>query len=773
MSGTLNSLLGFSLPVVLLTIAALVLLGIVVWRGRRAAVLSRAANQLDGIVRDGRYADRVRSNGPGELLAASANQLLEQIAIKELQISERERSLVGLLSGLHEAVAVHREGIVFANERFALTVGPAEARHLIGKSMAELVHPDYKELVTDHLRRALAGAPGLDRLEVELQPQRDQTARVELSAVRIDYQGGPALLLTMLEMGPRATTVPALSRARSTAWDTLDSLGEGIITTDVNGRIDYVNRAGEQLVGVSAGDALGKTITDIITLVDENDRRSLGDPVRQCLTTQAKVTVGRRGLMISRGGSDERSVELTVTPLKAHKGDLGGAVVVVRDVSELRGIARQMSYQASHDALTGLVNRREFERRLDESLEAANATSARHVLCYLDLDRFKVVNDSCGHMAGDTMLREVAALIKETVRDSDTVGRLGGDEFGLLLVGCPLEKARQIADDVVRKIADYRFVWKDKIFNIGVSVGLVEISRDSGAPDEIMSAADSACYVAKKQGNHVHVYSARDESVARHRGEIHWLQKLQVALKENRFELMAQPIIATATAPTQGPALEVLLRLQDDAVPGGISPTEFLRAAERYRLMGDVDRWVVQAALTALARGSLRVPSDRSIAINLSGQTLGDPQFLEFVVDCLDRTGIMADQVCFEVTENSVITNIEHAQRFIGVLHGMGCRFALDDFGRGLSSFGNLKNLSLDYLKIDGSFIRNLAADTVNQAMVAAMIKLARTLNFQVVAEQVEDLGALETATKMGVDFVQGYHLGRPQPLARAVSRMS
>ena len=217
----------------------------------------------------------------------------------------------------------------------------------------------------------------------------------------------------------------------------------------------------------------------------------------------------------------------------------------------------------------------------------------------------------------------------------------------------------------------------------------------------------------------------------------------------------------------------MLLRLQDDSIPGGISPVEFLRAAERYRLMSDVDRWVVQAALTALARGAIRLPPNRSIAINLSGQTLGDPQFLEFVVDCLDRTGVIADQVCFEVTENSVITNIEHAQRFIGVLHGMGCRFALDDFGRGLSSFGNLKNLSLDYLKIDGSFIRNLAVDTVNQAMVAAMIKLARTLNFQVVAEQVEDAGALEAATRMGVDFVQGYHIGRPQPLARVVARAS
>jgi diguanylate cyclase (GGDEF)-like protein len=443
-------------------------------------------------------------------------------------------------------------------------------------------------------------------------------------------------------------------------------------------------------------------------------------------------------------------------------------VVVVRDVSELRGITRQMSYQASHDALTGLVNRREFERRLEEALEMAHSNEARHVLCYLDLDRFKVVNDTCGHMAGDGMLREVAALIKEAVRDSDTVGRLGGDEFGLLLVGCPLDKARQIADDVVRKISDYRFVWKDKIFNIGISVGLIEISRESGAPDEVMSAADSACYVAKKQGNHVHVYSARDEAVARHRGEIQWLQRLQSALKDNRFELMAQPIIA-AVATQTGPALEVLLRLQDDDVPGGISPAEFLRAAERYRLMSDVDRWVVQTSLTALGRGGIRLPDSRSLAINLSGQTLGDPQFLEFVVDMLDRTGVSPLQLCFEVTENSVITNIEHAQRFIGVLHGMGCQFALDDFGRGLSSFGNLKNLSLDYLKIDGTFIRNLATDSVNQAMVAAMIKLARTLNFQVIAEQVEDAGALDAAKKMGVDFLQGFYLGRPQPLARIV----
>ena len=753
-----------------LAVAVLLLLGFILWRERRSAALTRAAGQLEAIVRSGKFAERVRVAGPASEFAENANRLLEQMAMKDLMIGERERSLVGLLAGLQEAVAVHRDHIVFANERFAALTGAREAEHLTGKQIADLLHPDYTELVIEHLHRSLAGKPGLERLEIELHPDTEGgTARVELTAVRIDYQGGPALLLTLLEMGPRS--LPASTPARSgrpTAWETLDSLGEGIVTTDVSGRIDYVNQAGEQLIGASAVDALGKSITDIVQLLDEGDRRSLGDPVRHCLATQSRVTAGRRGLMISRNGSEERSVELTVTPLKGQKGDLVGTVIVVRDVSELRGLTKQMSYQASHDALTGLVNRREFERRLEEALQTAHTNEAKHVLCYLDLDRFKAVNDTCGHMAGDGMLREVAALIKETVRDSDTVGRLGGDEFGLLLVGCPLDKARQIADDVVRKISDYRFVWKDKIFNIGISVGLIEISRESGAPDEVMSAADSACYVAKKQGNHVHVYSARDEAVARHRGEIQWLQRLQSALKDNRFELMAQPIIASSATET-GPALEVLLRLQDDNVPDGISPAEFLRAAERYRLMGDVDRWVVQTALTALGRGGIRLPAKRSLAINLSGQTLGDPQFLEFVVDVLDRTGVAPTQLCFEVTENSVITNIEHAQRFIGVLHGMGCQFALDDFGRGLSSFGNLKNLSLDYLKIDGTFIRNLAVDSVNQAMVAAMIKLARTLNFQVIAEQVEDAGALDAAKKMGVDFLQGYYLGRPQPLARVV----
>jgi len=766
MSWVLGSLL-------LLALAGLV--GMVILRQRDARRVSAAAEHLATAAHTALPLRTDQMIGITAPLGARLSPFIDQLAATQRRARDQDRQLVRVLSTMREPVAVHSDRLMFVNQAFANLLGKSTPAALFGQPLAEFVPAPYAELLRNHLRRALRAEAVPARLELEFHPVEGEVARVELSHQRLEFQGEQALLLGVTEMTPRVShdSAPA-TRPRTTAWETMDSLGEGIITTDDKSRVEYLNRAAELLTGVTIAEALGREFSELVKLVDELDRHELPDPVQQALTTQARVSAGRRSLMLTRTG-EERSVDLSVSPLKSPYGDQTGTVVLMRDVSELRGLTRQMSYQASHDALTGLVNRREFERRLQEIIDSAHASVARHVLCYLDLDRFKAVNDTSGHLAGDSLLREVAALIKDTVRDSDTVGRLGGDEFGLILSGCPLEKATQIAEDVVRKVHDYRFVWKDKIFTIGVSVGLVEIGRESGTMEEVMSAADSACYVAKRQnglGNHVHVYSARDEAVARQRGEIHWLQKLQTALKEHQFELLAQPIVAVLPSlRDDGPALEVFLRLRDEHVPDGISPVEFLRAAERYRLMVDVDRWVVQTALTALGRGGIRLPEGRSLAINLSGQTLADATFLEFVVETLDHTGVMPQQICFEVTENAVTANIEHARRFIGVLHGMGCRFAMDDFGRGLSSFGNLKLLAIDYLKIDGSFIRNLAADTVNQAMVSAMVKLARTLNFQIIAEQVEDAASLDAARRMGVDFVQGFELARPQPLARVVMR--
>jgi diguanylate cyclase (GGDEF)-like protein/PAS domain S-box-containing protein len=729
----------------------------------------RAVNEFsDQIVRlasegtSGRVGFEAEPKGLGQL-GSAVNRLLENLEQRGARLLDREQLFQRLVETVHDAVLVHRDHILFANARF-LALLNLSAADVVGRPLTDFVSPEYRELVASSLRRRLAGEAAPERFEIELLGAHAQVTRVELTSTLIDSAGEAALLLTALEMLPE--TAPPLP-ARPRAMVTLDAMGESVITVDADGRIDYINHAAENLLSQRFDQVMGKAFGEVATLVDETDRRSLGDPVRKALVTGGRVTMGRRAVLVPASAGPERSVEISVTPLRFDGKDIVGLVLVLHDTSELRGLTRQMTYQASHDALTGLVNRREFERRLQEAMDSAQTGNVGHALCYLDLDRFKVVNDTCGHTAGDNMLREVASLIKEAVRDSDTVGRIGGDEFALLLVGCPLEKARQIADDVVRSVNEYRFVWKDKIFNIGVSIGLVEIGRDGGAIEDIMNSADSACYAAKKQGGlHVHVYSAREEANARHSGEIHWLQKLQGALRDNKFELYYQPIVHAQVGGSSGPAIEVFVRLLGEKGQPGSPPADFIRAAERYRLMPHIDRWVVQAVLSALGRGGMKLPPNRSVAINIAGQTLGDADFLEFVVDCFDHTGANPGDICFEVTESSVVANLDHARRFLAVLHGMGCEFALDDFGSGLTSFSTLRTLPMDYLKIDGSFIKNLAGDAVNQALVAAMIELSRSLNFRVVAEHVEDQLSLDTVTGMGIDFVQGFMVGRPLPLS-------
>jgi diguanylate cyclase (GGDEF)-like protein/PAS domain S-box-containing protein len=758
--------------VALFSISAVLAVGIAVlfvWKRRQERAVTDFSEQIRRLTFESGKAGRIVLEGKPESLGqlgSAVNKLLENLEDRGANAQGREQLFQHLVETVHDAVLVHRHEILFANTRFLTLLG-MKANEVIGRPLSDFVVPEYVELVVNNLRRRLNDEPAAERYEVELAGSHGVVTRVELSSTVIDSDGQTALLLTALEMMPEASISSLIPASRPRSMVTLDAMGESVITVNTEGRIDYINHSAETLLSQRVDQVIGKSFAEVASLVDEADRRSLGDPVRMALTAGGRVSMGRRAVLVPVNGAAERSVELSVSPLTSDTKEPLGLVLVLHDTSELRGLTRQMTYQASHDALTGLVNRREFERRLQEAMESAQTGNAAHALCYLDLDRFKVVNDTCGHTAGDNMLREVATIIKEAVRDSDTVGRIGGDEFALLLAGCPLEKARQIADDVVRSVADYRFIWKDKIFNIGVSIGLVEIGPSGGAIEDLMSSADSACYVAKKQGGvHVHVYSAREEVTARHSGEIQWLQKLQTALRENKFELYYQQIVPARISALRGPALEVFLRMPGENGEPGAAPAEFIRAAERYRLMPHVDRWVVQAVLSALGRGGMKLPEGRSVAINIAGQTLGDAEFLEFVVDCFDHTGASPADICFELTESAVVANLDHARRFIGVLHGMGCEFALDDFGSGLSSFATLKTLPMDYLKIDGSFIRSLAVDTVNQAMVAAMVELSRSLNFRIVAEQVEDQQSLDTVRNMGIDFVQGFIVGRPQPLS-------
>jgi len=754
--------------------ASLIVLGGMLYfmRRRWSARVSRLNETLSRIAEQHRFTERLTvSSRHDELtrLEGTVNKMFDALADKDKKLREREELFRTLAESVQESIIVHREDIIYVNPRAAQRRGLRQD-DLIDRPVLDLVHPDYRAIAERQLRAQLAGEHPA-RVELKMLDRAGDGYWCESSGIVIEYQGQPAVLSTAIDITHRKAIEEALVREKERAQVTLESIGEGVVTCDTEGLIEYLNGAAEQLLGRTREQARGRRLLEMVNLVDEADRKPLGDPVAQCLAERRRVDLGRRALLLS-GDEREYSIELSVAPIR-DASSIVGVVIVLHDVTELRGLARQMSYQASHDPLTGLHNRREFERRLEDGLQAAHSGNTGHVLCYLDLDRFKAVNDTCGHIAGDNMLREVAGLIKEEVRDSDVVARLGGDEFGMLLFGCPLDKARQIAEDVCTAVRDYRFVWRDKIFDIGVSIGLVEIGRESGTVIDALSAADSACYVAKQHGrSRVHVYSARDEALARHRGEIKWLQMLQRALKENRFDLLAQPIVALGGEARQGhgPAYEILLRMRDEG-GGSIAPGDFLQAAERYHLMPSVDRWVVQTTLSALANGALRLPDMRCCTINISGQTLGDAQFLEFVVDCLDRTGVRPSQICFEVTESSVMSNLTHAGRFIGVLHGVGCKFALDDFGSGLGALTNLKSLAMDYMKIDGSFIQGLERDTVNQAMVTAMLNLARTLAIQVIAEQVETQASLETVRAMGLDFAQGYAIGRPKALAQAVAR--
>ncbi|HEV7986256.1 MAG TPA: EAL domain-containing protein [Steroidobacteraceae bacterium] len=750
-------------------VAALLLLVLFFLQRRQLAALDEVSRQVQRTAIGGSLKTRIELQTDQPELAAlvtAVNHLLARAAVAADQVMPSSAPIGALGDRVHEAVLIHGRSIRYANRQFASLVGcPVE--DLIGRRLADLVPPEYTELVADNMRRRLLGEAAAERYEIDLTGMQGQNARLELSTWPIDHEGEQALLIVGVEVLP-TQTVEALqpTERRGRARLALESLPEALITIDTDGKVEHLNPAAARLLGTDAAAASGKALDEVVRVVEDSDRKLLTEPVKQALATGSPLNIGPRAIMI-RGASGERLIELSAAPIRVETGESLGVVALLHDVTEVRGLARQMSYQATHDALTGLLNRRDFERRLQDAIETAHRGESTHVLCYLDLDRFKGINDSSGHQAGDAMLREAAKILRDAVRDSDTVARIGGDEFGMLLVGCPLEKARQIADDVYRAVKDFRFVWKDKIFNVGVSIGLVEIAHDSGSIEELLAAADSACYVAKGQGGHVAVYSARDEVFARQTGEIQWLQTLQAALRDSRFDLYCQPIVASFAANDEGPAMEVLVRLRND-VGEELPPLEFLRAAERYRLMGLIDRWVVQTTLTALGRGAIELAAKRSIAINISGQTLADAQFLEFVVECFDSTGASPSQICFEIAESTVVANFEQARRFVGVLHGMGCRFALDDFGRGLGSFANLKNLAVDYLKIDGSFFKNLARDSVNQAMVTAMIRLARTLNFKVIAEQVEDASTLDAARQMGVDYLQGFAVGRPERLAMA-----
>jgi diguanylate cyclase (GGDEF)-like protein/PAS domain S-box-containing protein len=543
---------------------------------------------------------------------------------------------------------------------------------------------------------------------------------------------------------------------------TLASIGDAVITTDASAQITYLNAVAERLTGWTDAAARGRPLIEVFRTIDEETREPAEDPIVRCLGDDESAWPRGDHLLLG-AARHEISIDMSVAPIRDDRNSIIGGVLVFRDVSVQRKLAQQLSHQATHDSLTDLVNRHEFERRLANLLASANPFTA-HAVLYLDLDQFKVVNDTCGHVAGDDLLRQVAALLRAKLRARDTLARLGGDEFGVLLEHCSIVEAKRIAGTLRELLQAFRFGWQDKSFTISVSIGLVPIAHAGETVSSVLSAADSACYAAKDEGrNRIHVYWADDSILARREGEMRWMPRIQQALADDRFRLYFQPIVPVGQRQPSVWHGEILLRMLDEQ--GRIVPPgAFLPAAERYGLMLSIDRWVVGRSLEALA-AMTRSGADAAFSINLSGQSFGVSDFLDFVVETINRTHVSPSRLCFEITESSAVSELAHVLHFIHTLREFGCRFALDDFGTGLSSFSYLKTLPVHCLKIAGGFVRGLAVDETDRAMVEAVHRIGHVMGLTTVAECVESLEIMEKLREIGIDYGQGFALGEPRPL--------
>ncbi|MHB1332440.1 MAG: EAL domain-containing protein [Sulfuriferula sp.] len=560
-------------------------------------------------------------------------------------------------------------------------------------------------------------------------------------------------------------TIDKLANEKERAEVTLYSIGDAVITTNAHGHIESLNPVAEQLTGWTNATAHGQPSAEIFNIINEHTGEQMDNPTEIAIRENRVVSATSHAGLIKRNGKII-PIEDSAAPISDRHGKIIGAVLVFHDVSYARAMAIKLSHQANHDALTGLLNRHAFETRLQQVLDNTKRENSYHTLCYMDLDQFKIVNDTCGHSAGDELLRQLSVELRAQVRGSDILARLGGDEFGLLLEGCGKDMSELIVGKLLQTVRDFRFRWQEQSFSVGVSIGVVSVHAECGGLVEIMRAADSACYAAKDRGrNRIYVYQPNDHEVALRRGEMQWVSRITKAIDEDRLRLYYQTI-QPITPGTQGAHYEILLRMLDE--DGNIVlPASFIPAAERYGLMPAIDRWVVENTfikLGKLYRGEKKQLL-HTCSINLSGTSWANEDLVGFICEMAAHYQVPARLICFELTETAAITHLSKAIAFIRELKSVGFRFSLDDFGSGVSSFGYLKQLPVDYLKIDGGFVRNMIDDKIDHAMVETINNIGHIMGIKTIAEFVESDAILERLTTMGVDNAQGYAIAKPRPL--------
>ena len=706
-----------------------------------------------------------------KLVGSSLATGLERIEIQRHLRDLEERNELALYSandGLWDFDTINNR--VYLSPRWKAMLGYDEADVGQAPDWRTLVHSDDMSRVQAAIRDHVAGkTPMFESLHRMRHATGEWRWVISRAKAKVDDKGRLLRLVGVeLDITERKLYEEALFREKESAQITLQSIGDGVITTDAKGVIDYLNPVAEALTGWRLEDSQGRAIEEIFRAFHEETCEPLENPLAVAIRRTRSIKSVRPMLLIRRDGN-EIYVESTASPIRDGSGAVSGGVLVFHDVSEARELNRRLSYHASHDVLTGLVNRREFENRMERALKSAKARETSYALCCLDLDQFKIVNDTCGHSAGDALLGQVGALLKSKVRWRDTLARLGGDEFGILLESCSLDEAMRTAEALREAVRNFKFTWEERTFRLGASIGVVPISADNADVASVLSAADSACQAAKEAGrNRVHSFEENDIDLMRRRREMQWAARINNALEEGRFELFRQTILPLQTTES-GAHYELLLRMRDEA--GKIvAPDQFMTAAERYGITPSIDRWVIENAFRWLVSEADEREKLTMCSINLSGQSLGDDKFLPYVIDQFHRSGLDASKICFEITETAAIASFSQANRFIQALKELGCKFALDDFGTGLSSFGYLKHFPVDYLKIDGSFVKEILHDPIDREMVRSINEIGHLTGKQTIAEFAENQEIINMLQSLGVDYAQGYGVSQPQRVLKAAN---
>jgi Amt family ammonium transporter len=612
--------------------------------------------------------------------------------------------------------------------------------------------------------RIIGGLSGLGKNSGESFSQRDQNL-LTLFANQVSVAIENAHIIAELNRH-REKLEEALEQTRyekGRAQVVIDTIAEGLIITRPDGRITSINPACQSLLGIAKDEAVGKPVERVVRFADRYGQ-ALEHPIHRAIAYDDTVYI-EAGATATADDGHIFEVEGTVSIMRDAGQLPSGLVMLMRDVTQQHKLERQIHRFATYDELTGLFNRRTFRKRMEEVLEGREHETERHALCYLDVDQFKVINDTCGHIAGDELLRQLAGLLSRNASEGDLLGRIGGDEFALLLCDCEVVRAIQRAEGLRETVEGFRYQWSGRSFRITASIGIATLEPGDNAINRMLSAADQACYAAKERGrNQVMVYTESDREMQRHTTEMQWVERLHDAMANDHFELYYQPIMALGQEPgALSRHYEILIRMRQGE--NYLSPGEFIPAAERYGLIRGIDRWVIRNYLRWLKANPVHAEQLFTASINLSGATLGDREMGAFIQEEIRRSKVPPHKLCFEVTETAAIADLMRAEEFIQALKAGGCRFSLDDFGTGLSSFGYLRELPIDKIKIDGSFIRSIHEQPADAAIVRAMVDIGRSLGKSTIAEFVESQEILEYIRDLGVDYGQGYHIGIPRPL--------